>query len=327
MSPFHPSFLIFASWLCTFAVLSEPILPRQGNPQNVWVSVDASGSARTITPSISASKTISGAPEYVTATSVYTITTASGIVETSTGMPPVATATTNSGAGAFVECSNYQGWDAPFCLPKRGSILNPGVTYYVTWDTSYFAVASTPVSVQIRYSDNTGSMTFWNTSAEAGYSSWTVDEDILHRDDRDGSDLAATLYLAYMELLGNGVEYHAGPNVTISKSAPSYDASPKNNLKSHSKTVAVAVPVTLGVILLALGMFLLWSWSRHRSVFGMELRRGRQAPKRTISGSNYGWPEDKSHQVELVDRESWTSTQGENVFREEIRRQEMMREF
>lgn len=126
----RPSFLILAPWLHTLVVSSEPILPRQGNPQNVWVTIDASGSARTITPSVSASKTVSGAPEYVTDISVYTLTTASGLVQTSTGMAPVATATANSGAGAFVACSNYQGWDEPFCLPRRGSVLRPGVSYY-----------------------------------------------------------------------------------------------------------------------------------------------------------------------------------------------------
>lgn len=130
MTLLRPGALFLASYLCIPVLSTEPILPRQGNPQNIWVSVDASGNAKTITPSVSASRTISGAPEYVTATSVYTLTTASGIVETSTGMAPVAKATDSSGAGAFVECSNYQGRDSPFCLPRRGSVLKPGDTYY-----------------------------------------------------------------------------------------------------------------------------------------------------------------------------------------------------
>lgn len=130
MNHLRPISLILTSWLCILFVSSELILPRQGNPQNVWVTIDPSGSSRTITPSVSASETISGAPEYVTAISVYTMTTSSGVVQTSAGMPPVVTAMSSSGAGAFVACSNYQGWDEPFCLPRRGSILKPGVTYY-----------------------------------------------------------------------------------------------------------------------------------------------------------------------------------------------------
>lgn len=130
MAFFRPLIWIIASWPYTFIASAERILPRQGNPQNIWVTIDSSGSARTITPSLSDSKTISGAPAYVTATAVYTMTTASAVVKTSTGMAPVATATASSGAGAFVECSNYQGWDTPFCLPRRGSVLETGSTYY-----------------------------------------------------------------------------------------------------------------------------------------------------------------------------------------------------
>lgn len=129
----HPILLTCAPWLYTTPVSSEPILPRQGNPQNIWVTVDGSGSARTVTPTVSAAGsklTISGAPGHVTATSVYMMTTASGIIQTSTGMAPVATAVAGSGEGAFVACSNYQGWDEPFCLPRRGSVLRPGDTYY-----------------------------------------------------------------------------------------------------------------------------------------------------------------------------------------------------
>ncbi|ROV94082.1 hypothetical protein VMCG_08260 [Cytospora schulzeri] len=242
MTPFRPSLLLLFSWLYTLAVSSEPILPRQGNPQNVWVTIDASGGASTITPSVSsASKTISGAPEYVTATSVYIMTTASGIIQTSTGMAPVATATASSGAGAFVACSNYQGWDEPFCLPRRGSVLKPGVTYYVTWDPSYFDFASIPVSIQVRYSDSTVPTTLSNISSDAGYTAWSVDEDIISQYNRNGSDLVATLYLAYhVQMLDSGDDdlmYHSGPTITISSSAPSYDASPKIKLENHSKTV------------------------------------------------------------------------------------------
>lgn len=331
MTLFRPIFLALSSWLYTTIVSTKLILPRQGNPQNIWVTIDASGSSRTITPSVSASQTISGAPEHVTATSVYKMITASGIVQTSTGMAPVATATAISGAGAFVACSNYQGWDEPFCLPRRGSVLKPGVTYYVTWDPSYFALASMPVSIQVRYSDSTASTISRNISADTGYTAWTVDDDILTQYKRDGSDLVATLYLAYyVQVLDSGnndLHYHSGPTIKISSSAPSYDASPESKLESHSKTVTIAVPVAIAVILLASGIFLLWSWRRHRSVCGIGLRHGSRRAKKMSSVSNYGWPEDKSHQVELMNREGWGSTQGKNIFREEIRRQETIRGY
>lgn len=187
-----------------------------------------------------------------------------------------------------------------------------------------------PVSVQIRYSDNTVSTTFWNISAEAGYTAWTVHKDILAQYSRDGSDLVATLYLAYYEMPDSGnndLKYHSGPTISISSSAPSYDASSEGNPESHNKTVTIAVPVAIVVMFLALGIFLLWIWRRFSSVCGIGLRGGRQRPNRTSLVSNYGWPEDKSHQVELTNRESWRSTQGKSVFREEIQRQETIRGF
>lgn len=126
---FRSKTLALAACLCTL-VSSEPGFRPRHNPHNVWVTVDASGDAQTITPAVSGTKTISGAPEYVTQTSVYTMTTAEGVVRTSTGMAPVATATAISGAGAFFQCGNFQGLDAPFCQPRRGSVLRPGDTYY-----------------------------------------------------------------------------------------------------------------------------------------------------------------------------------------------------
>ena len=265
---------------------------------------------------------------------------------TSTGMAPVATATAAFGAGAFVECSNYQGWDTPFCLPRRGSVLKPGSTYYgkclpysvpkhivclvdrytVTWDPSYFAEASTPVSVQVRYSDNTGFTTNRTILADAGYSVWAVDEDVLTREGRNGNDLVATLYLMFEQALDNSLEYVPGPEVAISKSAPTYDPLPESEADSHRKTVAIAVPVTVIVVLMALGAVMLWNWNRRRRGFGVGSVEGRRGPKRTSSGSNYGWPEDKSNSVELANiRENWGRVRGTNVFREEIQRQEAMR--
>lgn len=121
----------FALAVCLYTcVSSEPVIHPRHNPHKVWVTVDASGDAQTITPSVSGSTTVSAAPAYVTQTSVYTLTTASGVVRTSTGVAPVATATASSGAGAFYQCGNYLGWDAPFCQPRRGSVLKPGITYY-----------------------------------------------------------------------------------------------------------------------------------------------------------------------------------------------------
>ncbi|ROV89612.1 hypothetical protein VPNG_10146 [Cytospora leucostoma] len=67
----------------------------------------------------------------------------------------------------------------------------------VTWDPEYFANASTPVYLQVHYSDNTGFTADRIKFAKTGYSVWTVDEDVLTEKDRDGSDLVASLFLTF----------------------------------------------------------------------------------------------------------------------------------
>lgn len=168
-------------------------------------------------------------------------------------------------------------------------------------------------------------------SASTGYYAWTIDEDLLSQNGRDGGDLAATLALVEVQTSENGSDsslaYAVGPAVTISSSAPSYDASPENSFENHGRTVAIAVSVTISAVLLALATFVIWSWKRHGHVFGIGGRKNRRDSQRTNSGSNFGWPEDKNREVELTDRESWGPAPNKNVFRAEIQRQEMQRGY
>ncbi|KAH6640222.1 hypothetical protein F5144DRAFT_559691 [Chaetomium tenue] len=105
----------------------------------VWVTVDAAGSARTITPSVITTNgqlaTISDAPSELRSTATYTLSP-SGRASTYTGLAPVASATGtgDSPAGVFSACdSNVSvGPVQPFCLPRAGSELHPGKTYYST---------------------------------------------------------------------------------------------------------------------------------------------------------------------------------------------------
>lgn len=152
-----------------------------------------------------------------------------------------------------------------------------------------------------------------------------MDENVLTQDDRDGSDLVATIYLTFVETLDNSLVYIPGPRVTISKSAPSYGVLPDSEPATRRKTVAIAVPVILVVVLLALGAVVLWRRTQNKRGSGMFTTRRRRGIQRTSSGSNYGWPEDKSHSFELADRKSWGLAQGQNVFREEIQRQDAIR--
>jgi hypothetical protein len=97
-----------------------------------WVTVGPSG-AQTISPTVigpdGATTTDQRAPESLTATGTYTLLPISAAPTTSTGLPPVATASSD-GTGTHLACEVYTGVDAPFCAPKSGTQLNPGVTYF-----------------------------------------------------------------------------------------------------------------------------------------------------------------------------------------------------
>ncbi|KAM0282609.1 hypothetical protein ACHAQH_002979 [Verticillium albo-atrum] len=109
-------------------------------PDAPWISVNKKGTPTTITPvltTVSGTPTYgSGAPNALTGT-VFTFTNYRDVkVTVSTGDPPIATAKSKNGKGAFVPCHNIDLEHAPFCAPEEGGELFVGKTYYVTWDTT-----------------------------------------------------------------------------------------------------------------------------------------------------------------------------------------------
>lgn len=105
-----------------------------------WVTVDAAGSAQTITAGVITTNgqlaTISEAPAELRSTATYTLSP-SGRASTYTGLAPAASATgtDDSPAGVFLACDSNAsvGPVQPFCLPRAGSELHPGKSYYSTF--------------------------------------------------------------------------------------------------------------------------------------------------------------------------------------------------
>ena len=116
-------------------------LPQAGTTADpapvAWVTVDAAGSAETVTPRVITTQghraTLDEAPVSIRSTATYTLSP-SGRPSTYTGLAPVASATGTDGslAGVFPACDAEAnvGPVEPFCLPKAGSQLHPGKTYY-----------------------------------------------------------------------------------------------------------------------------------------------------------------------------------------------------
>jgi len=101
-----------------------------------WITIDPNGASATITPTASTTKgsttILSAPPSSLAQTSVYTLSVG-GQASTTTGLAPAPTATGPGAAGAVFACQEYQGMDSPFCVPRRGSQLAPGKTYYSEW--------------------------------------------------------------------------------------------------------------------------------------------------------------------------------------------------
>ncbi|KAK3898164.1 hypothetical protein C8A05DRAFT_38254 [Staphylotrichum tortipilum] len=319
----------------------------------VWVSVDASGSATTITPAVITTEghltTVSTAPDDLRGTATYTLSPG-GRASTYTGVAPVAKATgTAAGSleGVFPACGAEAnvGVVEPFCLPKAGSELHPGKTYYITWSPSYFT-SQTLLTLQILYSSTSTGFTSPPLPASQGFYPWPIPPDFLSSRGNPASYNVSFL-LAWSDddtPEENDLFSRRGPAVFITP-----NSAPHEEKKSSGgvNVVGIAVPVVVvGVLALLAGMcFLTYRRTgavplagafNHRSSsagYGVGQSRGER-----VGADAGGWPRDNKSEtnvnaggVELTDRDSWGVAAGggggggRNVFREEVERQERLR--
>ncbi|KAH8896681.1 hypothetical protein GQ53DRAFT_743297 [Thozetella sp. PMI_491] len=319
------------------------LMPRGGD--SIWVSVDWLGEPQTITPIVTTTNgvttTISAAPTALVATTTYAIVS-SGHTTTVAGSPPVAGPTGVDHSGAFMFCDVYQA-ASPICQPKNGSQLNPGKSYYVTWSSEQYANKSATVQVDFSYPNGTQ----WQSkkvNISKGFWEWEIEANAL--DGLGDTPLAVSLFLqSYLEETSNGGEadeVKPGPIVYITKQAVVIA-----NGGSSFNTAAVAVPVVIAVVLLAIAGFCLWRRKKGQgSTFeGFRFRRPsmrqgygvrKSKTERVRSGAGVSVDTDtKQGGIQLTDRESWSPTsptsaklggpgrpEGRNVFREELQRQE-----
>lgn len=337
-------------------------------PSN-WVTVDASGHAHTVTPTVTtingAATTISPPPDSLTQVGTYTLAPTSAAVTTSTGLSPVATASSSNGAGTFLACDRNVGVNAPFCQPKAGSQLNPGNTYYgehssssearkflyptdtpiVTWSLDWFSNTNTSVEVQGIYHD--GTMTGFTSPllpVTKGFYAWTIEDSILTGRASPLSTLNISLTLAYYKDNTSDSEDVPGPTVIVNSllSDPG-----DNHGGGGTNVVAIAVPVVIVLVLLALTGLCVWSWRRHGTVPVLGALRRRSTTGG--GGQGYGIRQSRSQRVgdgpgeavvgsdkksggvgiPLTDRDSWspsTSPAGPGGGQRNVFREEMERQ-
>ena len=99
-----------------------------------WITVNPAGAASTVSPKVITTEghrtTLNAPPASLLSTSAWTLSLGSSIT-IYTGLSPVAGSTSHDEDGAaFLACSSNVGLYEPFCLPRAGSVLYPGRTYY-----------------------------------------------------------------------------------------------------------------------------------------------------------------------------------------------------
>ena len=268
----------------------------------VWVTVDPSGSASTLVPAVITTQgqraTILQPPASLLSTATYTLSP-NGRVSTYTGLAPVASATGDSDAGIFLACSTIVGVNEPFCLPKAGSTLYPGRTYYsmpsplslclclllganfrpkVTWSPSYFSPPSLLLQIQALFPPSSASsstsslvgLTSPQIPASQGFYAWPIPADFLSGPDNTDRKppYNLTFLLSYDDPTTPGTandrKTRTGPSVFIAEegSAP-HSGGGSGSDRRGPNVIAIAVPVVVVCVLLLLVALCFVSWRRH----------------------------------------------------------------
>jgi hypothetical protein len=233
----------------------------------------------------------------------------------------------------------------------------------VTWAPTYFANQNITLQVQGDYQGiNHEGFTSGQIPVGQGYYVWQPNISVMAN--RRLSTLSVRFYLSYFDSEESGtnntaaVTRVAGPIVTVSNNTTPVDeeSSGGNSSPGAAKVVTIAVPVVLAVVFLIILGLCLWSWRRHGHVpligsrFSRKSRQGygigKSGPQRVGSGVGQTAEGDQKIStnvgIQLTERDSWSPrsprdsgntvssderrpAQERNVFREELRRQEMER--
>lgn len=201
----------------------------------------------------------------------------------------------------------------------------------MTWDPGYFNPRNAQVEVQVDYGAGDG-ISSTSLFAAQGYYIWTVDPKLLQRSPANAN---VSLYLSYQRSTGGGIT----EDVRVPRGGLALTVIPAPAGGSGVSPLAIALPVVIAVVLLGLAGFCFWSWRRHgrlpligalasrRQSQGYGVRKSHSQRTGAAAGLSVGTGAGAARAkggagIQLTPRESWSPTQGRNVFREEIRRQD-----
>ncbi|KXH66669.1 hypothetical protein CSAL01_06633 [Colletotrichum salicis] len=300
-----------ATILALSQAVDAAILPRQSNDAlRPWVTVQADGAAKTITPTVNDGKT----------TSAFT------------GSSTLPTADAN-GAGSFLPCNQAagaNGVDQPFCSPKADSKVDGGKTYWITWDTSLFPLPNTMVQVQGDYGvtnaiDPGHGFTSQMLPASQGHFAWAA----VGYNMAANESLTVQIFLALPQTNGSITARHPGAKVSIVNRPQNDD---NNNQRRRGPNVfGIVLPIVFGVLSLGGIAWFVWWYGRRKGMFssrgggyGVGKSRGQRTAdvKIGLGDSAFSSPDRGVEMMPPPPRPPPPSSSEGNVFRNEMSRQE-----
>ncbi|KAF4814621.1 hypothetical protein CGCSCA5_v007680 [Colletotrichum siamense] len=291
----------------SLALTQAAIFPRQSSEApRAWVTVEADGATKTITPTVNDGKTTSAFPG-------------------NTALPTAEA----QGGGAFVLCNPAAGSGGlaqPFCAPAKDNQVESGKTYFVTWDASLFPSTNTVVQVQGDYGVTSTikepghGFSSLEIPASAGFFEWAV----LGYDMPAGEAMDVQLFLAIPAANGSIVARNAGPKVrVISNNRTSIN----DPVRRKVNVLGIVLPIVFGVLsLCGIGWFVWW-YGRRKGMFasrsqgyGIGKSRGQRTDglrlaDGTFTSANRGG-------VEMMPPPRPPPPTTGNAFRDELNRQE-----
>ncbi|KAJ0336459.1 hypothetical protein COL922a_007937 [Colletotrichum nupharicola] len=291
----------------SLALTQAAIFPRQSSEApRAWVTVEADGATKTITPTVNDGKTTSAFPG-------------------NTALPTAEA----RGGGAFVLCNPAAGSGGlaqPFCAPAKDNQVRGGKTYFVTWDASLFPSTNTVVQVQGDYGVTSTikepghGFSSLEIPASAGFFEWAV----LGYDMPAGEAMDVQLFLAIPAANGSIVARNAGPKVRV---VSNNRTSINDPVRRKVNVLGIVLPIVFGVLsLCGIGWFVWW-YGRRKGMFasrsqgyGIGKSRGQRTDglrlaDGTFTSANRGG-------VEMMPPPRPPPPSTGNAFRDELNRQE-----
>ncbi|KAJ0326135.1 hypothetical protein Brms1b_000358 [Colletotrichum noveboracense] len=291
----------------SLALTQAAIFPRQSSEApRAWVTVEADGATKTITPTVNDGKTTSAFPG-------------------NTALPTAEA----QGGGAFVLCNPAAGSGGlaqPFCAPAKDNQVEGGKTYFVTWDASLFPSTNTVVQVQGDYGVTSTikepghGFSSLEIPASAGFFEWAV----LGYDMPAGEAMDVQLFLAIPAANGSIVARNAGPKVRV---VSNNRTSINDPVRRKVNVLGIMLPIVFGVLsLCGIGWFVWW-YGRRKGMFasrsqgyGIGKSRGQRTDglrlaDGTFTSANRGG-------VEMMPPPRPPPPSTGNAFRDELNRQE-----